>query len=530
MKKIILMTIMISTILISCGGSGGTSNDGNQKKNIIKYKLEKTNGLTNKEVYLIESFTDLEDSNYYDLNVTGKSTSILTGKSMEHNKNKEGIKFVDIGSKFREDSPKLEKKVGNSDTINKSINSLNYVVDNTRTFITYVTEIVGNQIYDTEKPITATLKVQKTGKFNERTVKFNIWLENGSTVDINDLNELMDKFYNSSSTSDSIYTNLINLYGNEWGSHTYSNLIAGSNTSGTIDIVLTPLNKSYHSSNGYVGGYFSSDDTYLKTSKSWSNEGNIFYIDSELFPSNKTEMFSTLAHEFTHMLMWYQKTIKNKGISPSNWLNEMMAMISEDLIDNKISSTGSKTRIDEFIDEYNNVPIVDQDNSFTLENYAVDGVFGLYLTRAYRDLNVLKKIMTNSGTGYDSIESATGDNFIDIQKRFGKALMLSNIDSSSYDNRLRMNSSFNLTSNGYTYNFEPINIFSGYGSFNYDLATIQGSSNMYIKLKGLTGDSGNWTFEAPETSNLGFQVIVKNSDGSYDKTLSDELTNSIQKQ
>lgn len=115
MKKIILMTIMISTILISCGGgSGASSNDGNQKKNIIKYKLEKTSGLTNKEVYLITSFTDLEDSNYYDLNVTGKSTSILTKKSVEYKKNKEGIRFVDIGSKFRENSPKLEKKVMNS--------------------------------------------------------------------------------------------------------------------------------------------------------------------------------------------------------------------------------------------------------------------------------------------------------------------------------------------------------------------------------------------------------------------------------
>lgn len=39
MKKIILMTIMISTILISCGGSGGSASAVNESREVHRLQM-----------------------------------------------------------------------------------------------------------------------------------------------------------------------------------------------------------------------------------------------------------------------------------------------------------------------------------------------------------------------------------------------------------------------------------------------------------------------------------------------------------
>ena len=331
------------------------------------------------------------------------------------------------------------------------------------------------------------------------------------------------------------------------GINSYSNLIPYT---GEIDILLTPLNQVYDATNlGFVMGYFSPGDTFTTASYSRSNERNMFYIDSNLFFKNTSlstekeetyyhdEIYSTLAHEFTHMLMWYQKYILRSS-SAETWLDETMAMISEDLMDDKItleSGTleGSKSRIDGFNDTYNNIPVIYKGLSeyYGLKNYASDGVFGLYLTRAYgtSGLSFLKNIMQSTYTSYDAIENVTGESFSTILQNYGKALMLSS-DSTITSSKISMNKTFSTSYGSYTYNFEPVNIFntSSYNTFNYLSSAVEGSGTSFRKIKGSTGATGNWTFTIP-SNNMPFQIIVKNADGSFDSATTSTLNSAIVK-
>ena len=357
---------------------------------------------------------------------------------------------------------------------------------------------------------------------------------------------------NFSVNTNNIYSTLTNIYGSEWAAHSYSNLISYT---GEIDILVTPLNQYYDSSaSGFVMGYFAPVDTFTQdyldetygASVYTSNEKNMFYIDSNLFFKDTSltanentyyhnEIYSTLAHEFTHMLMWYQKSIL-KSASAETWLDETMAMISEDLMDDKItleSGTleGSKSRIDGFNDTYNNIPVIDKDSSYDLENYASDGVFGLYLTRAYgtSGLSFLKNIMQSTYTSYDTIENVTGESFSTILQYYAKALMLSS-DSTITSSKISMNKTFSTSYGSYTYNFEPVNIFntSSYNTFNYLSSAVEGSGTSFRKIKGSTGATGNWTFTIP-SNNMPFQIIVKNADGTFDSATSSTLNSAIVK-
>ncbi|MBN1468233.1 MAG: hypothetical protein JXM74_03005 [Fusobacteriaceae bacterium] len=554
MKKNIILLALFLVYLVSCGGGSSsttaisttsTTSDGSSIANGTgeagTYTFSSSN-LSNSTVYLVannENFSSYSVGSSVTIkneNTTSTLNSTTTANTTENNK---PPKILDIGGKLNKDIPDIEKS--NSSTISKSIKSASSLTvgSSSEEFYTYVTNQSTES--DTLTTVTAILMAQNTG---DRTI--NVWVANDYTSEIteDEAQDIADSFYNSSDTDNSIYSLITNIYGEEWGDTGYSSLISATDT---IDILLTPLNTTYPSDDGYVVGYFYNVDTYKNYSN--SNQRNIFYIDAALYSKTANTgyddyyynaCYSTLAHEFTHMVVWYQKIIKALGLktSPEIWLNEMMAMISEDLIDDKIKINGvtgevegSKDRIPYFNYYYNYYPTICT-SSFGLGNYAVNGVLGLYLTRAYcRDnLDVLKSIMTNTGTGYDSIEIATGDSFETVIENFGKALILSG-DSTISTEKLNINTSFSVTDGNYSYAFENINIFDT-GSYYYTLRnvfnTIKGSGNLYKKIKSSSDSTNSWSIEIP-VDNMPFQLIVLNSDGSFNSSLSSELNDSITK-
>lgn len=544
MKKIILMTIMISTILISCGGSGGSASAVNEEpggSSITNgtgatgtYKFSSTN-LGSKEVYAVFSNENFSSTTNISPSIVGESKSIYSNKNILKTSNEE-VKRIDVDSKFNKKFNFGSKDSGAKQSKNSTI-SKSYSVGNSTSF--YVTR-TGNAsgASDIDTSITATLKVQNTGT---RTI--NIWVDNTYTISNSDLQDLANAFY-SSSNSNNIYTNITNIYGSEWADTGYGDLIPYS---GNIDILLTNLNTNYPGS-GYVMGYFSSGDTFITSENSRSNLKNMFYLDAKLFSKGvssmtetaktyyKTELYSTLAHEFTHMIMWYQKTVKGGGVYPDAWLNEMLAMISEDLMDDKIKVNGvsglvegSKSRLDEYIESHNNDEFNDKIGGYDLNDYAVGATLGLYLTRTYGTSNLafLRNIMTSKLTGYNAVESATGDSMVAILENFGKAILLSS-DSTLNLSKVTLNKSGSVSYNGSTFTLEPINVYS-YGTFNYAKTSVMGGANLYKKLKASTDTTNNWSISVP-TNNMPFQLVVKDSSGKYDAALSSELNNSIKKQ
>ncbi len=134
-------------------------------------------------------------------------------------------------------------------------------------------------------------------------------------------------------------------------------MLISADQSGTlqpIDIVIiniTPDNAAF----GTVGYFFYERNNYLNSASSYSNESLSFYLDSEtIYKARDASRYvttgldyelSTLAHEFTHMINFYQRNVlKDPGYDYVNWLDEMAAMGMEDIVDTQINPAYNAVR------------------------------------------------------------------------------------------------------------------------------------------------------------------------------------------
>ena len=354
---------------------------------------------------------------------------------------------------------------------------------------------------------TATLKkVVSNVSTDLGTKTLNIWVSNdsfdsgsgcdkSSCVTQNMVDELANNFLKVGKDND-IYDWVTNIYGEEWGnaaSKKYSGFIAENNE---ITILLTDI-----PDNGVIG-YFYSKDNVKKSVASGSNERIMFYADAVMFNDNKKEMYSTLAHEFQHMIHFYQKTVLLEA-SDDVWINEMLSETTEDLIATKIQHTGPrgvvytdgsagepkniKGRYPDF-NENNTLSLTSWNN--TLTDYSKVNAFGTFLIRNYGGAKVLHDIMDNKKEHEDSIEVATGKTFDTLLKEWGIAVLLSNNE--NLENTPFYNTG-DFTPDTYknsTYQLGSINF------FNYDpkptiemtAGTVQPQGNYYYKIgDNLTG-------------------------------------------
>ena len=459
--------------------------------------------------------------------------------------------------------PTTEKNIVKKKIKNKSVNGIEVAVhtkkDDVKSFnVARIDNVNGTS----EKQATFNAKVFAVGKNKEGNRQVNIWIEDGVSVvnpltDV-DAEELANKFMNES--GDDIYSWITNVYGKEWieANETLTNDkgIEYIDGKGEVDILVANLNQTYgDTARSYVMGYFWSVDTYkkiefgkqpnLKGLEGFANQRNMFYVDALIFsiPEYKTEIYSTLAHEFVHMINWYQKDLL-KGANTTSWLNEMLAMIGEDLVDNKLGVPGSKGRAPEYnAMNYNNIN--DRDGHYDLPDYATGAMYGAYLTRNYvkNDMSFIRNIMHNEFNGEKAIEYAiekTGSNetFLDTLGNFGKATILSSDDANIRGTKFWMNRpEFTVEEGSIQYKFEPINLFDGaligkekfisFGLNDNNAPLLQGGANLFYDLGNGLSLSGNKKFSFNLPKGVNFEVIVKNSDGTYNKEKSEKIQNSV---
>lgn len=540
-----------------------TGNGGITTKTTKTYTLS-GNFEEGQSVYAIFTGTDInKSSDYGKITINGNISKNIVGPEAIETDIK--TTRIDIGSRLRENVKdiKLNKEISKSISRSTSVNNA-YALNQSEVFNVEITRnnLSTNSYYST----TTSAILIDTNENTNINRKLNIWLDEkfNSNDNKNAALALGDMFLNGSNTED-IYHWITKIFGEEWGEHDFNYLIKNSvNTNNDIHIILTDLNEVYDNYNyNYVMGYFNPLDTVINGTQIYnqfgnletlktSNQMNIFYIDVRLLTGiyttnkDKTEMkrdiYSTLAHEFVHMINWYQKDVKLLKLNnfTKTWLNEMLAMMGEDLVDDKIivddkEVDGSKMRIPSFNLYYNNYDINDKDSIFDEGDYAINGVYGLYLIRAYgyNNLDFLKNIMHNSYTGTSAIDFALNKfgskkTFIDTVKDFGKAVILSSTDAGTWgasNPELYMNRTI---ANNSEYVFEPIDLFS-YGEFKY-LATqagFKGGANTYAELRNESDNSGSerWTFSVP--LGVDVQFVVKNSGGIFNPTKTSELNNSV---
>lgn len=220
-----------------------------------------------------------------------------------------------------------------------------------------------------------------------------------------------------------------------------------SDTGKLVNIVIYDIAGDYNSGNrcGIVG-FFHSKDFFQKSSlytnvAKYSNAGKYFYLDSafcnydpqiglgesddsRVFPGtgNVSETaISTLFHEFQHMINFNQKNIKS-GASSATWYNEMLSMLSEDMMENALGFTSSsvyKDRLPLFNSNYYMSGIDEFRTSNSIVSYSTAYAFGSWCARNFGGLEFITQVSTNSYVNMESIiqaiKSCTGKTYTDRQ-------------------------------------------------------------------------------------------------------------------
>ncbi|MDT8445452.1 MAG: hypothetical protein RRB13_00990 [bacterium] len=396
-----------------------------------------------------------------------------------------------------------------------------------------------NGVFSGETPASTLRSVTTDG-----TVTVNLWVADDSwgtcskkhCVTQTMVDALATKFIQTGSNND-IYDWVTNLYGTPWGSHSSSVLIPASNAN-SIDILLYDIQSDNSDNGGYLGVFYSRDN-YLSTVVSSSNERLVFYIDSVMTatPTGTTwevtdewpgEMVSTLAHEFQHMIHFYQKNVLLSVVSSNtdSWIEEMMSMMTEDLLSDKMlvngprgvayndGTAGTSTDSSSRPAWFNYYPYLGQaywaNDNAVLYRYAINYVFGAYLLRNYGGAALAKALMTTSGDNQNTVVNALGSlgytvSYSELIQRFQAAVLLSSQTNAPTNYQLNQGSYFTSTLNGVDYNAGSINLF-GYGTgpkiFTSGLTSLDTTGGAIYKVGSSLSGTQSFTVEMPTGASL----------------------------
>jgi len=383
--------------------------------------------------------------------------------------------------------------------------SVSYIVGNSKSF--WVESSYGNGSF-VQKP--ATLKAQGTYG--------NIWVMNDlTTYSDTQAQEMAAKF-------DIIYPAETSLLGYEFGGGPSGD--GGWDGDKRIQILVYDIG---YSTSGTTLGYFWAKDMRIDVGLGQrSNAAEMFYLNGNpnVFTGfGPDALYSTLVHEFQHMINYSQKT--PKLLASETWYNEMLSMMAEDVISPLIGITSSstrhpiKSRIPTFLTKYYLAGITEWGTSGnTLDSYSILYAFGAYLLRNYGGASLLKEILANNSTNIDSITAAlktaagSGLSFGDAFRRFGEAMIFSGTipaNVQSFDKTVIK------TIGGYTYTATKFDVWVDFGStkpkiFGANETVVMRPYSLTVHQNSTwKNKTGNFsvTLQKPADSNIEFYLIVK---------------------
>jgi hypothetical protein len=249
---------------------------------------------------------------------------------------------------------------------------------------------------------------------------------------------LADQFLVPGSDND-IYDWVTTILGEPWGAHTFENLLSVTDYGQTIDILLVDILRDGNTESGVVG-FFWGKDNYYRTSGTGSytdqsNQRVMFYLDAPMYGQLEDGswsedqfwpqlIFSTLAHEFQHMIHFYQKNVLRTGTDSQRWLNELASMVIEDLVSYQMEvpgprgvdpmlypagTAGPTGIVDGWLghfNAYNDTGIYEWDFDDPQANYAVNYGFGSFLARNHGGAPFIRALVHNDFVDELAIEAA----------------------------------------------------------------------------------------------------------------------------
>ena len=286
---------------------------------------------------------------------------------------------------------------------------------------------------------------------------------------------------------------------------------AGGTTGDKVNIVVYDIGGDYTSSDistsGVVGYFYAKDYYYNNTGSAladssgykvidYSNAGKYFYIDSAYAVSYTDMVYSTLAHEFQHMISFGVKNM-DKDLSPSTWYNEMMSMLSEDMMQSYLGLNTSdyddspQNRLPLFEKCYkdNGIEYRSTSSYYTLLSYSNSYAFGAWVLRQFGGVPVLAAMSSNDSVDMASVAAAvnsvdgTSYSAEDLLKLYTEACIFSDttlgMPTFNQSRTLSSDSSLYYTTESYGYPLASINLWSLSGMFSSSFKSDYGSTTYY---------------------------------------------------
>ena len=290
-----------------------------------------------------------------------------------------------------------------------------------------------------------------------------------------------------------IYEWVTNIFGAPWGAHDRPVLIPPE-AADTIHILMFDIAGDGVPSPGEarIVGFFFAKDNLLRNPNhpvlATSNERLMFYLDAPWFtvPDGPTWeisdrrpsiMVGTLAHEFQHMIHYYQKRVVGDASSEA-WLNEMASEVAEDLVATRCRGTGPRSvdyddptageaenrggRLPGF-NLYNDIQVTRWDG--LLANYSINYALGAYLARNYGGAALFGAIVQSGLSGTGAIEGALSGlghelAFGDALANWGVATLLSDNTAAPVPHRYNPGTWSTSRTGGLEYRLGSINLFN----------------------------------------------------------------------
>lgn len=397
--------------------------------------LPQDNNSSKKDIYLIKYHTKpytipASDTGYVSIqNNRSAISQDYSNLNLENNLNEKEIQgFHEIPSKIELNNYKFFQESiqnknfrsvsGETDLITGEIEKEDYKLGDYRDFwiavddnpedyksekINFECVAVGKNCYiwfsDSNNELTKKEFFNETGGINGEDCSFQVLADKFDSIC-----DLMKKYFGS----------------HEFTSKKFNNII---NSKEKINIIVSDLyaDASKQQTSG-VYGYFFTGDMITPNLSQKSNETLAIYLDSYFYLLDTYSMYSTLVHEYCHMLTFINKTVTQGLEKIDTWYNEMLAMVAEDMFQAKLGipdKSAPKQRLAGYFTNWMSLGFLDwSDESIILNHYANTYAFGAYLARNYGGVDLISRIARNNKINQEAIESETKLSFETLLKNF----------------------------------------------------------------------------------------------------------------
>lgn len=233
---------------------------------------------------------------------------------------------------------------------------------------------------------------------------------------------------------DTIFQKEKGIFGTNIPDIEYRNTISKNACLRKVNILVYDIRlDAFEGQTGGTFGYFHDKDFFERTSSygdftcGFSNLGEFIYVDSYFLSKYPEQIYSTLAHEFQHLLFYVNKWLNN-DVETISWNTEMMSMLAEEILQSDLGvndENSPKNRFAYFktgsIFGFTDRVWNDENIDGTYE-YANTYAFGSFLLHNY-GVSYIKKLVSNSYSGTAMITNSlpAGETFDTMLYKFGKS-------------------------------------------------------------------------------------------------------------